>query len=108
MFSVLFLNFVNIDWSLYPNMNHVIQACARAAVARGYRLFSVQFYTQCRWGPSASGEIKKLRRSRGCYSGMGSWGTGFVYRVQDSSGAGELTTSFSFPGPELASYCTHN
>lgn len=87
VFSNLFLNYIDIDWSAFPNMTHVIQACARAAVARGYRIFSIQFYTQCRWGPTASRDYAKMKTSQGCYNGLGSWESGFVYRVSRSGGS---------------------
>ena len=91
VFPVQFLDYTDIDWSTYPNMDHVIQACARAAVARGYNIFSIQFYTQCRWGPSASTDFARSGKSQGCYSGLGAWGTGFVYRVRGGGvGPGEF------------------
>ena len=91
VFPVQFLDYTDIDWSTYPNMDHVIQACARAAVARGYNIFSIQFYTQCRWGPKASTDFARNGKSQGCYAGLGAWGTGFVYRVRGGGvGPGEF------------------
>ena len=96
IFNVLFLERRDkIDRSRWPDVSHILYACARAAAARGYRYFSVQKYGQCRWGRYAASEYSSNGPSQNCQAGVGYWGAGFVYGVVNSRGPGELSIYLS-------------
>lgn len=67
----------------WPNSNHIIHSCATAALARGYRIFSIQDFGDCRWGPNAERDYAKYGHGFYCYQGLGWIGSGSVYRVQN-------------------------
>ena len=83
IFPILFLRVKPARW--WSDSNHIIQSCASAAAARGYRIFSIQDFAECRWGPSAERDYSKYGRGWYCYRGLGWMGSGSVYRVQSSS-----------------------
>lgn len=83
IFPILFLRVKPAWW--WSDSNHIIQSCASAAAARGYRIFSIQDFAECRWGPSAERDYGKYGRGLYCYRGLGWMGSGSVYRVQSSS-----------------------
>ncbi|XP_022801546.1 uncharacterized protein LOC111339216 [Stylophora pistillata] len=85
IFSILFLRVNIVRW--WPDSHHIIQSCASAAAAKGYRIFSIQDFADCRWGPSAEREYGNYGLGSYCYRGIGWLGSGNVYPVQSSSPA---------------------
>lgn len=83
VFSTVFLQVNIVRW--WPDSNHIIQACAAAALARGYRIFSIQDFGDCRWGPNAERDYAKYGLGWYCYRGLGWIGSGTVYRVRNSA-----------------------
>ena len=70
--------------------NSIIQSCAIAAAAKGYRIFSIQNIKECRWGPKAERDYAKYGYGWYCYRGLGWYDSGSVYKIiADSPGPGE-------------------
>jgi hypothetical protein len=72
-----------LDWNEWPNMNHVINACASRAVARGFKVFGIQHYGEC-WGEpgsAASTGYDIYGKSDMCVQGVGGDWANFVYRI---------------------------
>lgn len=81
IFSNVFYQGNIVRW--WPNSNHIIHSCATAALARGYGIFSIQDFGDCRWGPNAERDYAKYGHGFYCYQGLGWIGSGSVYRVQN-------------------------
>ena len=65
------------------NNNETIQACAETAKKRGFKLFGVQFYTECWSGPGAEKTYAQDGISKDCINGVGKSGANFVYAFAD-------------------------
>ncbi|XP_067024328.1 uncharacterized protein [Acropora muricata] len=61
--------------------NSIIQSCAIAAAAKGYRIFSIQNIKECRWGPKAERDYAKYGYGWYCYRGLGWYDSGSVYKI---------------------------
>ena len=83
-----------IDWNKYPDMSHVIQACAQAAVARQYTYFAITNYGVCVWGPDGLNVISTRELNSWCFAGLGGLWLVSVYKIK-SSGAGTAWRSLS-------------
>ena len=83
IFPLLFLNYRDkIDYSNMTDLSYVVQACARAAVAKRYMFFAVQNYGECRYGPFALGKYRSLGRAANCVGGVGGPWSSMVYMVK--------------------------
>ena len=80
IFSTLYQQ-VQVRW-WWPDIDTIIKTCTDAAVARGYRIFSIQNLRECRWGPNAERDYTKYGHGWYCYRGVGWYDSGSVYRVQ--------------------------
>lgn len=72
-----------LDWNAWPNMDHVINACASHAVAEGFQVFGVQHYGEC-WGEPGdvrSSTYDTYGSSDKCVQGVGGEWTNYVYRI---------------------------
>ncbi|XP_068713828.1 uncharacterized protein [Montipora foliosa] len=77
IFSTLFHQ-VHVTW-WWPDA--IIQSCRNAAVAKGYRIFSIQNTIECRWGPNAERDYAKYGYGWYCHQGVGWYDSGSVYRI---------------------------
>ncbi|XP_068748457.1 cysteine-rich motor neuron 1 protein-like [Montipora capricornis] len=66
-------------WKYYPNMTHVIQACAEEAFKKGYKIVGIQFYGEC-WS-SKNENYMFRRKSKNCFNGVGKQNANYVYRL---------------------------
>lgn len=64
----------------------VIQACAKAAVARRYTYFAITNYGVCKWGPNGHTVSSTRQKAHWCYRGLGAPWLISVYMVGSSSG----------------------
>lgn len=58
-------------------------ACAKKARERGFKVFGIQFYTECWSGTGAEKTYGRDGTSVGCEHGVGKSGANFVYRFGD-------------------------
>lgn len=58
-------------------------ACAKKARERGFKVFGIQFYTECWSGTGAEKTYGRDGTSAGCEHGVGKSGANFVYRFGD-------------------------
>ena len=85
IFRYIYLNYSGkMDWRKWPDMNHVVKACARAAAARGYTHFAITNYNQCRWSKNGLREYKRYGTSRLCFYGLGAYYSNYVYAIERS------------------------
>ncbi|XP_031553321.1 neurogenic locus notch homolog protein 1-like isoform X4 [Actinia tenebrosa] len=69
-----------IDWN--DIKTSVIDKCANAVQALGYKYFGIQFYGECWSGPDASVQYDKHgTQGSECYVGVGAAGSNFVYQL---------------------------
>ena len=64
-------------WKYYPNMTHVIQACAEEAFKKGYKIVGIQFYGECWSSKNANYMFRK--KSKNCFNGVGMQNANYVY-----------------------------
>lgn len=84
IFSTL-LQRVQVRAWWHPDVSVIIRTCRDAAVARGYRIFSIQNLRECRWGPTAERDYARYGFGWYCYRGVGWYDSGSVYRVDTSA-----------------------
>ena len=65
------------------DVNKTIMACAKKARERGFKVFGIQFYTECWSGTGAEKTYGRDGTSAGCEHGVGKSGANFVYRFGD-------------------------
>ncbi|XP_048577264.1 beta-galactosidase 9-like [Nematostella vectensis] len=71
-----------IVWALWPDMTHVISACAREAFEEGFTdMFGVQFYGECWSDVSAASRYSMHGASSHCVNGVGENWANLVYRI---------------------------
>jgi len=63
-------------------MNHVIQACAQAAVARQYAYFAITNYGVCVWGPDGLNVTSTRELDSWCFVGLGGLCLVSVYKIE--------------------------
>ncbi|XP_074609303.1 uncharacterized protein LOC141863598 isoform X1 [Acropora palmata] len=71
----------HIDWSTYPDMSHVVQACARVALARKFTYFAIIKYGVCVWGPNGKHVANVAEMSEWCFHGIGGLWSVSVYKI---------------------------
>ncbi|XP_031561120.1 A disintegrin and metalloproteinase with thrombospondin motifs adt-1-like isoform X2 [Actinia tenebrosa] len=83
VFPVIFLDYkYKADWTRFPNMNDLVQACAKAAKEKGYKYFAIQNFGECRWGASGLSLYSQHGRSTDCYGGVGGALSYYVYSFE--------------------------
>ena len=86
LFPIVYLDYrYQIDWNLYPNMSHVILACAKEALAHEYTYFAITNYGVCVWGPNGDSITTVARGVPWCFHGLGGHWLVSVYNVSRSS-----------------------
>ncbi|XP_001633033.3 matrilin-2 [Nematostella vectensis] len=72
----------DIDWSQWPDMTHVISACASWAKRKNYNdKFGVQFYGEC-WADADSSRFNDHGLATNCINGVGEHWSNFVYSMK--------------------------
>lgn len=95
LFPIVYLDYrYQIDWNLYPNMSHVILACAKEALAHEYTYFAITNYGVCVWGPNGDSITTVARAVPWCFHGLGGHWLVSVYNVSRSSNAFSVWTSW--------------
>ncbi|CAH3040441.1 unnamed protein product, partial [Porites evermanni] len=83
LFKKVYLDYRSqIDWNKYPDMSHVIQACAQAAVARQYTYFAITYYGVCVWGPDGLKVTSTRELDSWCFAGLGGLSLVSVYKIK--------------------------
>lgn len=86
LFKKVYLDYRSqIDWTKYPDMSHVIQACAQAAVARQYTYFAITNYGVCAWGPDGLKVTRTRELDSWCFAGLGGLWLVSVYKIKSSA-----------------------
>ncbi|RMX48033.1 hypothetical protein pdam_00002690 [Pocillopora damicornis] len=65
------------------DVNKTVMACAEKARERGFKVFGIQFYTECWSGPGGEKTFGRDGSSVDCEDGVGKSGANFVYRFGD-------------------------
>ena len=91
-----------IDWNTYPDMSHVTQACAQAAVARQYTYFAITNYGVCVWGPDGHTVSSTRQADSWCFYGLGGPWLVSVYKIENPV-AGKMPVSENYLLPGTAS-----
>ena len=86
LFPEVFLDYrCGIDWSTYSDMSHVVQACAREALARKFTYFAIIKYGVCVWGPNGKNVANDAEISQRCFHGIGGICSVSVYKIAKGS-----------------------
>ena len=71
-----------VDWF---DVSKVIRKCARLASEKGYTVFGLQLFGQCRSGKDAAETYNSDGDSTGCSSGLGGRGENLVFKILPQS-----------------------